>query len=336
MPQLFQRQHLARLSRRSSCLSIGAGIAFVLLAGLPASAEDFPSKPIRIIVPFAAGGPSDTSARIAAVALGKHIHQNVFVENRTGGGGMIGTEAAATAPPDGYTLFLSDAATFIVVPLTRKVNYDVEKDFVALGQIANAPQVMVVSDKSRFKSVRELVDFARANPQKVSFGSAGIGTTTHLSIQLLQQDASISLVHVPYRGTSLSVADVMSGNIDAIFGDIGTLVPLIESGKVSALATTGDARSPLLPGISTMVELGFPQVRVVNWFGLHVNSGTPAGIQAQLKAAVQTMQQDPEFIASLTKSKTSTGTTGADAFDQMIRDGRERWGPVIRALGPVN
>ena len=161
--------------------------------------------------------------------LGRRINQNVYVENRTGGGGNVGTEAAATAPADGYTLFLSDAATFIVVPLTQKVNYDVEHDFVGLGQVANAPQALVVGDNSKFKSVSELVAYAKANPGKVSFGSAGIGTTTHLSIQLFQQNASISLVHVPYRGTSLSVADVLSGNIDAIFGDIGTLVRLVEA-----------------------------------------------------------------------------------------------------------
>lgn len=336
MAQLSNRNHPARPSRRTCCLSFGAAFALALAAGVPAQADDFPSKPIRIIVPFAAGGPSDTTARIAGVYLNKYIHQSVFIENRTGGGGMIGTEAAATAPADGYTLFLSDAATFIVVPLIRKVNYDVEKDFIALGQAANAPQALVVSDKSKFKSVKELVDFARANPHKVSFGSAGIGTTTHLSIQLFQQDASISLVHVPYRGTSLSVIDVMSGNIDAIFGDVGTLIPFIESGKVSVLATTGDVRSPLLSNTPTMAELGFPQVRVVNWFGLHVNSATPAPIVAKLKAAVLEMQKDPEFVASLIKSKTSIGTIGAESFERMIRDGRERWSPVIRALGPVN
>jgi tripartite-type tricarboxylate transporter receptor subunit TctC len=302
-----------------------------------AHADDFPSRPIRIIVPFAAGGPSDITGRIAAAALSRHFNQSVFVEDRSGGSGVVGTETAATAPADGYTLFLSDAATFIVVPLTQKgVPYNVEKDFVGLGQIAASPQALVVNESSKFTSVRQLVEFARANPGKVSFGSAGIGTTTHLSIQLFQQDASISLVHVPYRSTGLSVTDVMAGNIDAIFGDIGALIPFIESGKVDALATTGDKRSSLLPNVPTMVESGFSNVRVVNWFGLHVNAATPAPTLARLKQAVLATQKDPDFISALAKAKTSPGVLGAEAFERMISDSRARWTPVIRTLAAGN
>jgi len=332
MNPVSQRPGRTWFSGRSPWLALCASLVIALSAGRSAIAEDdYPSHPIRIIVPFAAGGPSDTAGRIAAVTLSRHINQNVYVEDRTGGGGIVGTQAAATAPADGYTLFLSDAATFIVIPLTQKVGYDVEKDFVALGQIANAPQALVVNSESKFKSVHDLVDFARSNPGKVSFGSAGIGTTTQLSIELLQQDASISLVHVPYRGTSLSVADVLNRNIDAVFGDVATLVPFIQSGKLVALATTGDARALLLPDVPTMVELGYPKVRMVNWFGLHVNAGTPAKVQQRLKVAVAATQVDPVFAANLARIGTSTGTVGAEAFDKMVREGRERLASVIRA-----
>jgi tripartite-type tricarboxylate transporter receptor subunit TctC len=333
---LFLRP-LPKLARGTINTVSSALLALVLAVTFGhAAADDYPSRPIRIIVPLAAGGSSDAAARLAAAALSRHINQNVIVENRAGGGGAVGTEAAAHADPDGYTLLLSNAAAFTVIPTSRKVNYDVEKDFVALGQILSAPQALVVDADAKFKSVRELVEYARANPDKVSFGSAGIGTTTHLSIQLLQQDASISLVHVPYRATNLSVADVISHSIDAVFGDIATLVSLVTAGKLKALATTGDARSPLLPDVPTMVELGYPRVRTVNWFGLHVSSGTPKDIQQRLKQAVEAMQTDPEFRAMLTKNATSTGTVGADAFDKMIHEERERLAPVIRALGPIN
>jgi len=315
---------------------ICGGFAVSLLAGPAKADEGYPSHTIRIIVPFSAGGPSDTTARIAAKNLSIYLKQTVYIENRTGGGGSVGVEAAAAAPADGYTLVASDAATFTVVPLSRKVDYDIEKDFVGIGQIASAPQALVVNPKSKFKTVKDLVEFARANPGKVSFGSAGIGTTTHLSIQLLQQDASISLVHVPYRGTSLSVADVLSQNIDAVFGDIATLASFVDGEKLTALATTGDTRSFVLPNVPTMTELGYPGVKMVNWFGLHVRSKTPADIQQKLKDAALAMQRDPEFTESLVKSRMSAGAVGADAFNVMVREFWDRLSPVIKALGPIN
>jgi tripartite-type tricarboxylate transporter receptor subunit TctC len=315
---------------------ICSGFAAAVLTGPAKTDEAYPSHPIRIIVPFSAGGPSDTTARIAAKTLSTYLKQTVYIENRTGGGGSVGIEAAAEAPADGYTLVLSDAATFVVVPLSRKVDYNIEKDFVGIGQIASAPQALVVSPQSKFKTVKDLVEFARANPGKVSFGSAGIGTTTHLSILLLQQDSSISLVHVPYRGTSLSVADVLGQNIDAVFGDVATLTSFVDAGNLTALGTTGDTRSFVLPNVPTMTELGYPGVKMVNWFGLHVRAETPADIQQKLKTAVLAMQGDPEFTDSLAKSRMSAGAVGADAFNVMVREFRDRLSPVIKALGPIN
>jgi tripartite-type tricarboxylate transporter receptor subunit TctC len=312
------------------------GFAAALLAAPAKTEEVYPSHPIRLVVPFAAGGPSDTTARIAAKTLGTYLKQTVYIENRTGGGGSVGVDAAATSPADGYTIVLSDAATFVVVPLSRKVDYSVENDFIGIGQIASAPQALAMNPESKFKSIKDLVEFARANPGKVSFGSAGIGTTTHLSIQLLQQDASISLVHVPYRGTSLSVADVLSQNIDAVFGDVATLTSFVNSGKLTALATTGETRSFVLPDVPTMIELGYPGVKMVNWFGLHVRRQTPGDIQQKLAAATLAMQRDPEFTDSLAKSRMSAGAPGADAFNTMVRDFTNRLSPIIKALGPIN
>jgi tripartite-type tricarboxylate transporter receptor subunit TctC len=223
-----------------------------------------------------------------------------------------------------------------VIPVAKKVNYDVEKDFIPLGQIWSAPQALVVHTDSRFKSVADLVAEARANPSKVTFGSAGVGTTTHLSIELLQREAGIQLVHVPYRGTSQSVADVVGRNIDAVFGDISNLLPFVESGKLNAISTTADQRSTLLPNVPTTAEAGFPGVKTVNWYGLHVQAGTPVGIVERLKAAVRAAQDDSDFKESLRKNATSTGTFGADAFDKMIREEQARLTPIVRALGPLN
>jgi tripartite-type tricarboxylate transporter receptor subunit TctC len=313
-----------------------AGLAVVAtLAQTCAFADDYPSRPIKIIAPIAAGGPSDTAARLAAQTLSRHLGQSVVVENRTGAGGVVGTEIAANAPPDGYTLLLSIAATFTVIPLSKKVGYDPESDFVALGQIWQAPQALVVSANSPFKSAADLVIYAKVNPGKVTFGSAGIGTTTHLSIELLKRDAHIGVTHVPYRGTSQSVADIMGGTIDAAFGDVSNVSPFVEGGKLKALATTGAERSPLMPDVPTTTEAGIPGVRTVNWYGLHVQAKAPQEIQDKLKAAVLATQNDPEFKAALTKNATSTGTVGAEAFDRMIREERQRLAPVIRSLDQI-
>jgi tripartite-type tricarboxylate transporter receptor subunit TctC len=294
--------------------------------------DNYPSQAIRIIAPIAAGGPSDTAARLVANALAKQLKQSVIVENRTGAGGVVGTELALNAPADGYTLLLSIAATFNVIPLAKKVGYDPEKDFIPLGQIWSAPQALVVNVKSRFKTVADLVSYAKEHPGKVTFGSAGIGTTTHLSILLLQEGAGISVVHVPYRGTSRSAADVISGNIDAVFGDVSNLDPFIEGGKLRALGTTGHERSQLLPDVPTMIEAGVPNVLTVNWYGLHVRSATPPAVVAKLKQAVRAAQDDPDFKAALKKNATTTGTLGADEFDRMIRQDRERLAPVVKTL----
>jgi tripartite-type tricarboxylate transporter receptor subunit TctC len=312
-------------------LAVGFFLAFTF-SWHAVLADEYPGRAIRIVVPFAAGGPSDTAGRIAAAMLTNHIGQNVYVENRTGGGGVIGAEAVAEAPGDGYTLLLSDAASFIVAPIVQNVSYDTAKEFIGLGEIANSPQALVVNNSSPFKSVRELIEFAKVNPGKLSFGSAGVGTTTHLSLLLLQQDAGVSLVHVPYRGTSLSVADLMGGSIDGLFGDAATLAPLVQSGRVRVLATTGDTRASVLPDVPTMSELGFKEVRMANWFGLHARSTTPSPVVDRLRTAVAAMQTDPDFTAKIKGAGTSPGPVGAQAFEQMIQEDRSRLEPLIRSL----
>ena len=319
------------------CFSLLANWLMALLAfslvGASAAADVYPSRPIKLIAPYSAGGPGDTSGRLMAEALGRQLNQAVVVENRTGAGGVIGTEAVLHSEPDGYTLLVSAAATFTVIPAGKKVAYDPEKDFVPLGQTWYAAQALVVNPKSDFKTVADLIAYAKANPDKVSFGSAGNGTTTHLSMGMLSQEAGVRLVHIPYRSTSQSVVHVLGGQINAIFGDISTVAPQVKAGMLTALAVTGAERSPLLPNVPTTAEVGLPGIKTVNWFGIHAPAKTPPAILDRLKAAVKAAQLDPTYKAALTKLSNSTGTVGAEAFAEMIHQEIQRLYPVVRSMG---
>lgn len=256
-----------------------------------------------------------------------------MVENRSGAGGVLGTEAAARAPADGYTILLSAAATFNIIPAAKKVSYDPMKDFVPLGQVWSAPQALVVRSQSNLKTVADLVGYAKANPRKLAFGSAGNGSMTHLSIGLLSREAGIEVNHIPYKSSGQSVLDVVGGQIDAIFGDISTLAPHVHSGKLTALAVTGLQKSPLLPNAPTMAEAGLPGVRSINWFGLHALARTPPAVLERLKSAVRAAQLDPAYQASLAKIANSTGTVGAESFAELVQEEDQRLAPIVRSLG---
>ena len=307
---------------------------FLLVASgaLAAGAEGYPSRPIRIISPYSTGGPSDTAVRLIAEPLARQLHQPVIIENRTGAGGVIGTAAALHSPADGYTLLVSAAATFTTIPAAEKVDYDPERDFVPLGQIWSASTTLVVNAQSKFKTVAELVAYARANPNKLSFGSAGNGTTTHLSIELLSREAGIKVIHVPYRSTANSMVDLLGGQIDAIFGDPATVAPQVQAGKLAALATLASERSVLFPNAPTMAEAGLPGVKTSNWYGLHALAGTPPAVLDRLKVAVLAAQQDPAYKASLARIANATGTVGAEAFAEMIHEEIRRLAPVARSM----
>ena len=297
------------------------------------AADEFPSRAVRVITPMAAGGLSDTAVRLISEALGRQLGQTVVVENRSGAGGVIGTEAAARAQADGYTLVVSMASTFSIIPAVKKASYDPAKDFVPLGQIWYAPQALVVRSQSSIKTVADLVAYAKANPGKLSFASAGNGTTTNLSIVLLSREAGIDVTHVPYRSGGQTVADVLGGQVDAVFSDISALAPHVQSGKLTALAVTAPQRSPLLPNVPTMAEAGLPGVRTINWFGLHAPARTPPAVLERLKTAVRAAQLDPAYQASLAKNANTTGTVGAERFAEMVQEEAQRLAPIVRSSG---
>jgi len=299
-----------------------------------AQAQEFPSRPVTIVVPFTAGGPADTAARTISEVLRHHLGQPLIAENRPAASGVPGTEAVALGEADGYTLLLGGIAALVLVPPVQKVRYDVAKDLAPLGLIWRSPQVFAVSTKLGVNTVAEFVAHAKANPGKVTIGSAGNGTVTHLAGELLKRESGIELQHVPYRSTANSLTDLVGGHIDAIFGDVAILQPHVRSGAIRALAITSGERSPLLPDLATMAEVGFPRVRTEVWYGLLAPARTPAPALAKLKAAVAAAQADPAFREGLAKFGVSLSPPGADYFAKFIHDEVERWTPIVTSIKP--
>jgi tripartite-type tricarboxylate transporter receptor subunit TctC len=317
-------------------MTLHAKVLAALIAVSPvaaALAEDFPSRPVRVIVPYSAGGTSDTAARLISEPLGRYLGQSVVVENRGGAGGLTGTEAFFTTPPDGYTLLLGGSGPFAIIPPTRKVTYSVEHDIAALGTIWRSPQLFAVNPKLGFRTMADFLAYARANPGKALVGSAGIGSLTHLSIELLKREAKIDVTHVPYRSTGGTLPALIGGHIDATFGDVSVLASSIQGGIVTPLAIAAPKRSPLLPDLMTMGEAGLPGVLAENWFGLVAHAHTPGPVLARLRAAMLAAQNDPAYHESLAKQGSGFGEPGVESFEKLIRAEIIRWKPIVTAPG---
>jgi tripartite-type tricarboxylate transporter receptor subunit TctC len=309
-----------------------ANVTLLVLLGA-AAAQDYPSRAVRILVPYSAGGTSDTASRLVSEPLGRHLGQSVFVENRGGAGGLTGTEAFFSLPPDGYTLLVAGAGPFAIIPPVKPVSYSVERDVVPLGSIWRSPQLLAVNPKLGIKTMAEFVRHAKANPGKLLLGSAGVGALTHLSIELLKREAKLDLTHVPYRSTGGTLPALIGGHIDAAFGDVSVLASYVQAGTITALAIAAPQRSPLLPDLITTTEAGLPGVQAENWFGLVVSSRTPAPVVTRLQAALLATQNDPAYRESLLKQGTSAGEPGADSFGKLIQGEIERWKPIVTAPG---
>jgi tripartite-type tricarboxylate transporter receptor subunit TctC len=317
------------VAARGICAALALAISLP-----PGLAQDFPSRPVTVVIPFTAGGPADTAARTISEVLRHHLGQTLIAENRPAASGVPGTEAVALGEADGYTLLLGGIAALVLVPPVQNVRYDVAKDFAPLGLIWRSPQVFAVSTKLGVNTVAEFVAYAKANPGKVTIGSAGNGTVTHLAGELLKRESGIELLHVPYRSTANSLTDLVGGHIDAIFGDVAILQPHAQSGAIRALAITSAERSSLLPELATMAEVGFPRVRTEVWYGLLASARTPAPVLAKLKAAVAASQADPVFRDGLSKFGISPAPPGSDSFAKFIRDEVERWTPIVTSIKP--
>ncbi|MPZ40861.1 MAG: tripartite tricarboxylate transporter substrate binding protein [Rhizobiales bacterium] len=308
-----------------------------MLAAVPMSAavaQDYPTRAINIIVPFTAGGPNDVAGRIYADGLRRHFGSaaTIAVENRPGGAGVPGTEAAMQAEPDGYTLLMGGIAPLTLIPPIQKVRYNTEKDFAPLGLMWRSPQVFAVHPQVGVKTVAEFIAKAKANPGKLTIGSAGLGTVTHLANELFRREAKVDFTHVPYKSTANSLNDLLGGHINAIFGDVALVRPQAEAGKLVALAVTGERRSPLMPDLATTAEVGFPAVQTEVWYGALVSAKTPAPIIERLRAATLAVQTDPVTQKMLRQHGIVLGEPGAAAFAKFVRQEIERWTPIVTTI----
>ncbi len=306
--------------------------AAALLAATAAIADTYPSRPIRIIVPTPAGGPVDVMARLLANALPAQLEQNVFIENKPGAGNTIGSKLAAAAEPDGYTLMVSAASGLIMSPMIIKnAGYDAAS-FAPVALIGETPQVLVIDPQLPFKSVPELVAYAKANPGKLNYSTGGIGTLPHLNAELFKRESGTNIVHVPYKGGGPALTAVVAGEVQMTFDTLATSLQLIRLGKLRALAIVGPKQTPELPDVPTMPEAGFPAVTSGAWTALLAPKSTPPEIIAKLNAAVNKALSSEPMKSVLAKvGAQPRGGTPQDLADHLARE-TAKWKPIVAAL----
>ena len=306
-------------------------LALLLSWGQVWGQTDYPIRPVKVIVPSPPGGGTDILARVLAQHLSKALGQPFFVENKAGAGNMIGIEFVAHAPADGYTVLVVPSTLALNSALYKKVPYDPVRDFAPVTLAATAPNVLVVNPALPAKSLAELIALAKAKPGALSYGTPGIGTSPHLSMELLKSMAGINLQHVPYRGTAAAVTDVIGGQIAATFANAFTAKPQVDSGRVRALAVSGPNRIDAFPGVPPVAEAGVPGYEAMQWYGVVVPAGTPAPVIARLNSeAVKALQSDEMKEKLALDGAQPVGSTPA-AFAALIRSELEKWTRVARA-----
>ncbi|HYF57397.1 MAG TPA: tripartite tricarboxylate transporter substrate binding protein [Burkholderiaceae bacterium] len=317
---------------------VGALLSLAALgAASPAAAQPaaWPSKPIRMVIPFPAGGATDVLGRVVAQRLSTALGQQVIVENRPGAGGSIGADTVAKAPPDGHVILMSTSSTHSIGPaLNPKMPYDAQKDFVPVAHVATAPNVLVVGSNFPASDARQMVALLKSNPGRYNFGSSGIGTIPHLSAELFKwQGGNLFAVHIPYRGTGLVIPDLIAGQIAFLMDSVVTAAPHVRDGKLKALAVTGTRRSGAMPEVATFAEQGVPGMDAATWFGLFVPAGTPAAIVQRLNEESNAMLRSPDVVDRLAKLGADPAGGSPEAFARVVRGDYEKWAAVIRRAG---
>ena len=296
----------------------------------PVCAQAYPSKPIRLIVPFPAGGGTDAIARSLGEGLAKDLGQPIVVDNKAGAGTVIGNDAVAKSPADGYTLLLNTSAIAIVPSLFAKLPYASESAFAPIALLGRAPNVAVVRSESPLKSAKDFLARARAQPGKLSYGSAGNGTSTHLAAELLKITAKIFVTHVPYRGASPVVTDLLGGQIDLAFATLPSVAPFLASGKLRALAVTSPVRSPSMPDVPTFAEVGVPGYEADVWYGVFAPAGTPAAVIAQLHGAFKRATAAEEFRKRAQAEGLVVTMDSPETTARIVRAEEAKWRRVVK------
>lgn len=312
--------------------SIGWLLAASLALPALACAADYPTRPIKLIVPYAAGGPTDVLGRVIADYLGRDLKQTAIVENKPGAQGAIAADMVSRAEPDGYTLFVTAASIIVLNPLLyKKLSYDPARDLRLLTVVTDLPVVMEVNPSVPATTVKEFVAYAKANPGKLNFGSAGIGGTVHLAGEMFKQIAGVDMVHVPYKGAGPALQDLLAGNIQVMFDTLSTALPPIRGGLLRPLAVSSTERSPDLPDVPTVIESGYPDYKVSVWFGLAASAKLPDDIAKIIQASMDRALNDNVFRASLEKIGFPVLRPKTDAqIRTFLDEDRARWSAVIK------
>ena len=315
-------------------LLLAAACAAMALPFAPAQAQAWPTKPVRMVVPYVAGGNLDVIGRLFAQALSEELGQSVVVDNRPGANGNTGMDQVARSPADGYTIAMVAAGTMAINPyLYRTMPFDSETDFAPISLVASGPMVLEVNVDLPVKNITELIAYAKANPGKLNFGSGGNGTLSHLSFEMLRQRTGIDIVHVPYKGTSLAVTDLIAGHIQCMFDTLSTAAPMIKEGKLRGIAVTSVQRSPAMPALPTVGEAGVKDYSADAWSGLVAPAGTPREIVMRIQSAVARIAAKDETKKRLALVGSEAVGNTPEQFTAMLKTERARWSEIVRVSG---
>jgi len=320
------------MSRAKSALTIVATLLVTSFLGPTVRAEDYPSRPIRIIVPFGAGGPADVAARLIGNVLQESLGQPFVVENRTGAGGVIGTQEAAKSPPDGYTLLMmsnTQTANESLVPMAQR-KYDLMRDLVPIAPVNSSDLVIVVHPDVAARTLQEFIALAKSQPGKLNYASSGQGTPYHMAGELFKAAAGIDLVHVPYRNSGEARSGVIGGQVQMMIDAVPAMAPNIGEKQVRALATTGKVRSSVLADVPTVMEAGVPGYEATIWLGLMAPAGTPKSIIDRLNAAVKAFVKRPEIVKLWSEQGAAAMSMSPEEFDKFLHDDIAKWAEVVK------
>ena len=313
-----------------ACLRLTIAVALTFAASL--HAQTFPSKPLRIIVPFAAGGAADLTSRMLGEHLSKALGQPVLVDNRPGAGAVIGYELGAKSPPDGHTLLIV-YPSFVINPSIRRVQYDPIKDLRAVGQISSLPMTIAVHPSLPVKTMKELVALARSKPGEISYGTPGVGTIQHVLGELFQRTTGAKMVHVPYSGLALALPALVGGHIMTVVGNVFEIAPFVKGGKVRTIVVSTESRSELLPGVPTMREAGFPELEATNWAGYVVPAATPQAAVTRLNTELVRIVRLAEIQEKFRSQGQSPVPSTAEQFASLLQSESVRYSKVVREAG---
>ncbi|MBC7709415.1 MAG: tripartite tricarboxylate transporter substrate binding protein [Rhizobacter sp.] len=320
---------MKQLFKRSAALAF----TVTLVHSFAFAQTAWPDKPVKLIVPYAPGGTTDFAARQIAQKLTEQTGKSFFVENKVGASGLIGTDAVAKSPPDGTTFQINDTTYAMLPHLFKKLPWDHDKDMIAVTSIAQTPLVLVVSEKSPYKTMQDLVAFGKKNPGKLNYGSGGVGSSSHLGGELFKDAAKIDATHVPFKGAGEAMLNVVSGSVDFLVTAAPTAIPQVNGGKIRALAVTSPARIATLGNVPTTAEVGLKDFNATNWFGLAAPKGTPQPVIDKLYAEVKKALASPDLAKRFADQGAEPGGAAPAEFQLFVRAETERWGKVIRVAG---